>query len=1762
MKKSLRILSLVLAVVMIMTSASVAGSAYEAYKGTGANITYDDVNSAVYTTEQYASMALDEVDRLLDANAMVLDIYVGTLNISSIDGTLASVISLLSSVSSLLDAGILGDAALLKAPIKALETKGTSRSKGDTQVIYDLLDLIGGLAPLASKYVNGSISLGILNSFIANYVFDVRELVFGLLSGLTGLAKEEFGDDIGWDYYITTKDIPSKYKGTGTALIFAQDVLNTLVLGEWKQLDGLFYEMGDHTSHVAYQEIQFHDGSATGAILPKDTPLDTDRYDYYGWVHPDNWVTVGLGDFIRVNAGAAAPKASYQNVNLQNLSAVYPFVEAIFLQAYNGILVPVLNRITKSWIRQSLGYTFDDNKTTEFQYDANGEIKLDANGDAIINPDYDYLYQGDAPEVVTGEKIFRIFDAENLTVPYYEVQSAGYDSFVSAFNHNLGLFVDGIINVTSASKVGNTTTYTWSGTNDEGEPESYSFSWTDGSNSYLVANVCSALKFLINVTGDEFFDQGIIERGEMKTPAEVDALGNQALLAYVLRSVINANVPYIYIPENNYTNTMAGVGLEACMQLAYQDIPQFTYTAPNPLDYADPHAYNVAVVEKGLAILMDVAAYNINSILDTEYATATDANYNTTNNGTVNRTGLLGYLGDSGVYGTTVAAIAAWAVSTWASTIVPGENGGKNQCLLSGYDFQCDNWDGQYGAGKVTEATVWSDLDALLNLIIPVSATYTSTSSPDNRPWLHADIASTSGSIVKTIIFDYILYPVLELNVTNLEKILSKNNGGALAFDNIETVLVDTIHRLFDVLFPDVFDHSVTSIDTFLNNEKLAAMVNGLIVTLSATLSTTSPNGNTIQGKGKILTGVALPIVCMILGLSDKQEFAELESYLPSTVSAADGSVTFSIYNGSQGVNTSYRDPNANFKRKVDSLYTYTITGVVCNIISGGSGTLTYTGVTPNTTTLAGGESKSITINNLQAGQMLEVTIQYKVKDENGQWFNGGNALSSTKYCYVGATDKGDDEALATETIGNQTIQYNTDVYLGAGRGLSSVDSYAFRITDSASSATNVTVTGVSVAGNSSWIGLTSDTAVTSQTLSGEGGTYVFTPFKVNDDNFKRTEFEYAKDEDGAYVEDAYGMRVKTGVKPAEAGVTYIPDGDYTVTTTINVGGTTGTITTRVHLYDDFGLSGLVNSCVGANRSTSTISSAGQAYWSAYYNALKDAAAFVLQPNTHGATFNSYIGTTGNGTANETNNYLTKYRALYTATETIKKYELSSGADALWNTVNQYLPYNYVRSSYTAAGSDGDVTVYYQNYKEYYEAGYQFVGQRNYVGHTYRTFKDAVNYANGLIDREYKWVWKTAEEYANMSAADKEAFKGDVDWYKNEVDNKGSISSVEAAYATHMLELTYGRLIPIAGNKSKLQAAIANFGGVSQFEKSWSTGSWAAYANAVAFATSTNSDSTATAEQINWALSKLVKAWKDLAVGADYSALTAAINAAKGFLVSDCDSWGLNNDNSINVEDAENQEIYTAKTFAAFLDAIRAGDVLVNDNANNKGLAAANQDIIDRAVAAITDTQAALLPFGTPDGPDGPDEPQEVEFEIIPGQEIFGNGATYAPVINEDVYDVVELDSYTVDGETYAIDGVIFGIPQQASSDDVIDLFTIENGTVEIIEAKANICGTGSLFVVRDTAGNVVKTYVVAYRGDLNSDADVTSPDVSLLNRCTSITPGYIYDEPTEPEDVRIKFAAADITGDGQITTADLAAIKYIQSESKPVDQGTGKYAK
>ncbi|MCR4616245.1 MAG: FIVAR domain-containing protein [Clostridiales bacterium] len=190
MSKTKRIISFLLAAVMVFSITSVGVNAkYAGYKD-GSVTNYDAVDKPILTTEQYASMALDEVDRILAKENVIIPIkYEGlidyTLDFSSIDkafdsikgvwGVASSVVSMMGDIQNLNVSAVAGDGAPRRA----------GATSTDLDVIKALVKFLkdnSGIIKKAAvkKGAPGALSLGLLDGFV-DFDLDIPNMIKGIV---------------------------------------------------------------------------------------------------------------------------------------------------------------------------------------------------------------------------------------------------------------------------------------------------------------------------------------------------------------------------------------------------------------------------------------------------------------------------------------------------------------------------------------------------------------------------------------------------------------------------------------------------------------------------------------------------------------------------------------------------------------------------------------------------------------------------------------------------------------------------------------------------------------------------------------------------------------------------------------------------------------------------------------------------------------------------------------------------------------------------------------------------------------------------------------------------------------------------------------------------------------------------------------------------------------------------------------------------------------------------------------------------------------------------------------------------------------------------------------------------------------------------------------------------------------------------------------------------------------------------------------------
>ena len=1663
MKKSIRILSILMAFVMLIGSFSVLGSAYEDYKGKAIEDSYNDVDSPEFTLEQYASMGLDEVDRMLAKEQLELDLFgLLYLDITSIDATIASVEQFLATGDVLIN--MLGDLKILPSIVNPI--LGLRRHEvDDLAIIHALLDVVAGLRPIVNEYVLGTVDAGLLTGLIADFLFNVRELAIGLVFGFT---KE--GAALEYDYFdeMNIDAVPAKYKDNNNGILnLGQTLLTELALGEWKMIDE---ELDNKCSVIMKGSYAWKDANGNDV---SGQAINTKAYDYYAWVHPKDWVTVGLGGATRVAAGAAAPAADLGCVDITTDANGYDFIEALMQQAYNYLLVPVITRDTVDWVLELCGYTFDETKTQRTIWD-------EATQEWIDNPDYDPDYHGYIAAEEDLTKISELFKHEGLadgSVRMQKVSIPAGSTLVNEFNTILGQFAEQIA-VKTYTRDGVTLTWDWD---------------YEGGNAKLFHNIAVLGKFVVFVTDDLFFNK----RSAIPSAAEIAGMNNdQQIVALVMREILNNSVDYIYV-DDTY-DTVVDVAYRATEQLAWQDIPQFTYTKPARADYASDEAYYEAVVIKMIDILFDIAVYNLNQGFDMNPADGKNP---------LTDTGLLQYQGDKAVgsYENNLVQVASWAFKTYAA-ILP-------------FEFNSAQ------PGLPTADEVWEDIDTILNAIIPIKG---------EGAWINEEIAGDGTKIVsKNFIFNYLLKPLYCLDATNFAKIFERNENGSFAELNGVGIIVDLLEGIFDLLFPNVFQNLGT-LDAVVQNDVLAEMLFDLIGTLGASNFVNSQGQNT-EGRGTYIAKTALPIVCMLLGLSDDQEFEEMEIYLPEIIDANEAEPTFKVFNGSSGINTAFTDKYGNFDQ--DDLYKYIIRTVNIadyNAAGNNTGALTVSGIKKDQEITGGANVDVKIIGTLTPGNLVEFSVSYVVMGEDGTSITGTDkngdeiTLSKTVYAYVGSTGE-DDDALEVEIpAGNDRfIRYENVMYLDGGDDLDDIEGKMIRVidlNDEGKTTGTANVTGVTNASTAyPFATVNAEADQISVALEGKGGTYFITPFDVavngvdeegNNTYFERFEYIYAKDEEGntLYDEETDEPIIATddaGNKLNNGGVV---DGLYNIAASVNVAGTNVNVPVAVHLYDDFGLVSAFERAVAANRQKSNydlgaLEGKASEIFDEYTALLKDIAKFVLKPKTS-ATFQNDIKATDSAYVNKYEQYK---EALDAKIEELEAFALNQGTGALEKAYNVKSSLNY------EVRYDEDGRAYKYDYK-YYEEEYKFFGMRDFVPHTYNRYKDARGRVADLIHSQEVFVmppFTDADIYGEgyePSQEEIDARAASIAAYDEALENVGVIGSIESLYAIHMIELTGERLISLPANLSKLEAVYAMCGNAiaAGTEGQYTESSLEQYQHAETFTEEilAAGASNVVPSMVNTATTELVYAWKHLETCADYSNIDAAIEAVQGTV----DLYG---------DDAEAQTVYTVESYQKFID-------LYNTAINlDRDLGASDNEYLNELAANLVEAHATLETAAA----------KEPTFELVT-DELYANptwDVYYAPYLDE--MGVLNL-GYVEAADGTAIDAFLILGNGIYSDYEIVSAFTaVENAEVIAYPNESGAYGTGSLVQVVDAEGTPFKSYFVVVRGDVDGDGSFSDIDVGEMDMAGNYEYDWFWNSYGTYD--QYKSVAGDTNGDMSISSAD-----------------------
>lgn len=168
MKKSTRIISLLLAFMMMMGTMSVAASAYHAdYLDSAITDQYNSIDKVELELEQKASILLDQLDVMLQKEDIYIDIpLIGSIDLRSTDAALNSIYSLTGNW--LFGDLIVGDLGVLEdSRAEIADVRRSSETESDMAVIRSLVRYLAGCAEDGLlNIVNKNFNWGILKGFL------------------------------------------------------------------------------------------------------------------------------------------------------------------------------------------------------------------------------------------------------------------------------------------------------------------------------------------------------------------------------------------------------------------------------------------------------------------------------------------------------------------------------------------------------------------------------------------------------------------------------------------------------------------------------------------------------------------------------------------------------------------------------------------------------------------------------------------------------------------------------------------------------------------------------------------------------------------------------------------------------------------------------------------------------------------------------------------------------------------------------------------------------------------------------------------------------------------------------------------------------------------------------------------------------------------------------------------------------------------------------------------------------------------------------------------------------------------------------------------------------------------------------------------------------------------------------------------------------------------------------------------------------------
>ena len=1228
MKNSTKLLSVILAVVMIFSTMSVMAFAAKTDYQTSDNLTALDAYSpdgAVtrLSTEERMSVVFDFLDVTLAAANInmgeVFNVNLGittlklNIDLRSVDAICGTIDSAQALLNNGMVQGLKGLLGIVKdANLKNWKSGMTREKNAQLDIVNGIATLLNDNAGLVKKVItDGKLDVGVIGNFVDvsavnKYLSDIPGLVKGLVYPLfarvdddmtlinTYSTTTENPDTLIKNVLINAMSKPQSYTS------YKEDasgncISNHIALPTSAKAGLRDYYVKDSDSKGAYIEVFEYDTAKKMYVAQEEKYYKTEETDMEG---------KGTGVYVYANAAgenvkyyvkdsyflpslATSGKVS-EIFNLDSntfVSALYQIAPYVFKD-----LAPV---VLNGSVKMLLAQWFGAEKTELFGGKASEATAVLAKLPSDVKAFYSkaagtYNWEwSDFTIGSDGNGYYRLVSKDGLTETWLKFDMSTANSFAKLINWNYtisGDFVDEFMPTAAnngsvtASAAGYTTVL--AALNDFvgkaidtmlSDTAKAAINWTKGDNTKLIPNLRKALQYVAAYNPEYLFGTGYetVYAGYYDTVVDKSA-SDQDVVTALGAIGVKALMPQIILPSAAELKGQNVTALLACVirELATQFVPTYNYDA---LIYAD---YNSKTLVKGkdsgywLDVIFtmgtDIGMKYLSKLADLGSDKAGGYQFEASKTYK-----LADFEKNTRAWEKTIDWIIDWALTS------DNEWCWKFQKLINTGDLDLD---------LATAQDPWVKLDKIIRDVLPVEKIINET-------------AADGKTFLETVLREDIIDRLLNLDVS---KLLGTNSvtgifnipaNSTLRTEAMYPAVFRIVRELLNKVLGKVCGNtaliadSYNSLDAILKKEAIADLAEKLIVGIAYAV------------KSGGLLDVALPFVNFFLGwTTNAQSYAEpkltVDKGTLNYVQLTNGQMntTLKVTNASAGMILKHGDT-------YDHPYMLTLKSVTVNgeeMLKNGA------------TELSPYESTDVTLNTaVPTDSLVKVTAVYSFTFKDGTAYNGD--ITSTTFEY--ATNDTADTVGSAWDSGEQKATYLAIDYVKM-KGATTTDCLVTNPSALASAISNIAVTWTNTRDT--------DCKFTKGSISGFDANY-FESSGQTEALVNKTFLKYVKDDDSytGNIVTVNPLRLKSDVdaETVPSGATYAlgnqavtVSGSYrNRTRTLDMSAPLGTL----YYYNGTNVKNAVDSEFKANRDSSKYPAEA---WKTYWTALTAAAKLAYGP--------------------------------------------------------------------------------------------------------------------------------------------------------------------------------------------------------------------------------------------------------------------------------------------------------------------------------------------------------------------------------------------------------------------------------------------------------------------------------------------------------------------------------------------------------------------